>query len=260
LSPKWSNRFELKPGRWVFVPTVESVETGRQIKKALEVKWKAPAYYYHLRDGGHVAALKAHLGQSAFLHLDIHNFFGSINKTRVTRCLRPIVGYKRARDWAIASTVPDPFDFTRLVLPYGFVQSTLIASICLRDSALGRCLHFIAHLPGVRVSVYVDDLIISTNDSDGATKLHEQLRNSATRSRFKLNSEKEQGPALEIDAFNVRLSSAQLQLTETRLERFREVLAHTQTTVASREAILSYIASINESQARAMAVSNSKPA
>lgn len=78
MEPRWDSKFELKPGKWVFVPNVDTIELGRKIKDDLSQRWKAPAYYYHLRDGGHVAALKVHLGQTCFIHVDVENFFSAL--------------------------------------------------------------------------------------------------------------------------------------------------------------------------------------
>src|SRR5262245_45013433 len=137
-APKWSTKFPLKPGKWVFVPTNETVKVGREIKKAVEKYWKKrPRYFYHLRAGGHIAALRSHLGNSTFVRLDITDFFGSINRSRITRCLVPMVGFKKAREWANASTVIDPGNPKRWIVPFGFVQSPILASLCLEQSALG---------------------------------------------------------------------------------------------------------------------------
>lgn len=74
MTPKWSSRFELKPGAWVFVPTEETIKAGQDIKQALSARWKPPSNYYHLLSGGHVEALRAHAGNSWFIHLDIKDF------------------------------------------------------------------------------------------------------------------------------------------------------------------------------------------
>lgn len=251
MNPKWSTRFELKPGRWVFVPTDEAAALGKQIKKSLEERWKPPSYYYHLREGGHVAALKAHVAHKTFLHLDIQNFFGSINRTRVTRCLKPVVGYKLAREWATESTVLDPANPDRSMIPYGFIQSQILASMCLRESALGRCLHKIQVSSKAEVSVYVDDIIVSTND-ENVPDLHGRIKTAAARAAFALNAEKEQGPATEVRAFNVRLSSGLLAVTEDRLGRFIEALTDPDASEPKRQAIIAYIKSINAAQASAI--------
>jgi hypothetical protein len=108
MNPKWSSKFELKPGKWVFVPTAQAVLEGKKIKREIEKCWKPPSYYFHLKSGGHVEALRMHRAHENFLRIDIRDFFGSINRTRVTRCLKEKFKYATARSFAHASTVPDP--------------------------------------------------------------------------------------------------------------------------------------------------------
>jgi hypothetical protein len=135
MNTKWSTRFELKPGKWIFVPTPEMIAVGKEIKSAIEKRWSPPSYFYHLRRGGHVAALRAHLGNAAFLRLDIQDFFGSIGRSRVARCLKSRFGYETAREWAHVSTVRDPSGAAGSIIPFGFVQSPIVASLCLAESA-----------------------------------------------------------------------------------------------------------------------------
>lgn len=248
MNPKWSSRFELKPGRWVFVPTLEAIALGKQIKKRLESAWTPPSYYFHLRKGGHVAALKSHMDHSSFLHVDIQDFFGNINRTRVTRCLKLIVGYKLARDWATASTVAHPAVNTCTIVPYGFVQSQIIAALCLSESALGTCLDKIRRNDAVAVSVYVDDIIVSTSDPQLCITLFDLLKVAASRARFTLT---EQAPSSQITAFNIELSRNLLLVGRARLQEFSAALAKA-TTDAQRKGILKYVASVNASQSSAL--------
>jgi hypothetical protein len=255
MPPKWSNRFEVKPGRWVFVPTPESRKYGLEIKKSIEKKWSPPNYYFHLKNGGHVAAVRAHLGNSNFLHLDIQDFFGSINRTRVTRALTKLVGYKLARRWAIDSTVLHPNDGKRSIVPYGFVQSPLICSVSLRDSALGRYLHRISTKSELAVSIYVDDVIISTREVDLIEKVEGELKGAARRARFGLSSKKSHGPATEINAFNILVSRGSMAISPERMAAFSHALAQGPSD-ARRRGILAYIASICPSQAATVDGSN----
>lgn len=235
----------------MFVPTPDAVSLGSEIKKNIQAKWKPPSYYYHLRSGGHVAALRSHVDHTSFLHLDIQDFFGTINKTRVTRCLKPIFGYKQAREWANASTVPHPSDAKRTIVPYGFVQSQLISSLCLEASALGQCLHKVNSTAGAAVSVYVDDIIVSTSDPTLSEQLQSQVKLAAVRAKFTLNPDKEHGPAKAITAFNIHLSSGSLAVEEERLERFVQALAG-DASEARRQGIISYVTSVNAGQGSAL--------
>lgn len=247
MTPKWSSKFELKPGKWVFVPTTEAIAEGQQIKTKLETVWKPPSYFYHLRAGGHVAALRSHLHNTSFLHLDLQNFFGSINRSRITRCLKPKVSYPIARKWAVASTVPNPADKARYMLPYGFVQSQLIASLCLHESALGLCLLKLSQHAHAAVSVYVDDVLVSTKDNATCEGLFALLKTAVERAGFTLNVGKSEGPAPSVTAFNVKLSEQSIAIDGQRMKQFSESLAGA-LTEEKRAGIRSYIASVNLAQ------------
>lgn len=248
MGPKWDTRFELKPGKWVFVPSEESIKLGKKIKSQIEVRWKAPSNYFHLKAGGHVAALRSHLGQATFIHLDIQNFFDSINQSRITRCLKERFGYGIARDIAIASTVLAPSLATKkFILPYGFVQSPIIASICLFESALGKYLRQLRKMDGVVVSVYVDDIVISTAASIDAASIVEDIKAAAKRAGFAFNMAKEEGPADSIKAFNIELGQDSLDISYERLKSFREAYLNADSE-HQRKGIVGYIESVNASQ------------
>ena len=139
--PSWINRFELKPNCWVYVPSKESRKEGKAIKSTIEKHWLPPSYYCHLKPGGHVKALKLHINSNFFIRAYISQFFNSINRTRVTREFKKIYpSYTIARKNACKSVVPSPFEKGNFILPYGFVQSLIIASICLFKSRLGKFL------------------------------------------------------------------------------------------------------------------------
>lgn len=246
MTPKWSSRFELKLGAWVFVPTEETIKAGKEIKQALSARWKPPSNYYHLLSGGHVEALRAHIGNSWFIHLDIKDFFGSISRSRITRALKNLFGYEQARSIANASTVIHP---TRgdYILPFGFVQSPLIASVCLHKSALGRCLRDLEKT-GVTVSIYVDDLILSTTDPLVAQQALAAVKLAAERSEFRLNPDKEEGPAEKITAFNIDLSAKCLAIETERLAAFVEAFQAAESS-HQQLGILGYVASVSLVQA-----------
>lgn len=254
MNPKWSSRFELKPGKWVFVPTPESVVIGNKIKTSIESTWHPPSFYYHLRAGGHVAALKSHTHRKNFLRVDLQDFFGSIGLGRVTRRLTEMFGYDLGRSWAKASTVRYPADKTRHVLPFGFVQSPVIASLCLAKSALGKRLHEISRISDVDVSVYMDDIIISTDDEALCSNVLDSVRHSARVSAFTLNLSKQQGPVPLITAFNILLGHETLHVAESRMASFSNELEQA-TSDAQRAGIIAYVASVNAEQAAGLEAS-----
>jgi hypothetical protein len=254
MHPKWSFKFLLKPGRWVFVPTNESVKVGGEIKMAVEACWTSPTFYYHLRSGGHVEAVKSHLNHTCFLHVDIEDFFGSINRSRVTRSLKNKVGYKVAREMAHASTVKHPGDGTRCVIPYGFVQSQIIASLCLDESRLGTYLKKLSNMEGVSVSVYVDDIIVSCDSSAVSECILKGLNDAAAKANFKLNPLKQEGPATAITAFNIVLKNKSLEISAPRFEQFISTLEQT-TSQFQRDGITSYVKSVNVVQGASLLAS-----
>lgn len=251
MNPKWSSKFELKPGRWVFVPTPEAVATGKKVKRAIEKCWRPPSYYFHLRAGGHVEALRSHLGHDVFLHIDIQDFFGSISRTRVTRCLKDKFGYNTARTYANASTVPDPAVEKRAIIPFGFVQSQILAAVCLAESALGIYLEKLNRNPSVALTVYVDDIIVSTSDAALLDQVLQEIEGAAAKSRFVLNASKQEGPAAAITGFNIVLTKGSMSVNAERYKRFEEALAEA-TSEHQRRGITSYVASVNVAQGLAI--------
>ncbi len=246
MAIKWSSKFELRPGKWVFVPTPESIDTGRKIKRALEKCWIPPPYYFHLRAGGHVEALRSHLKHSQFLRIDIQDFFGSINRTRVTRSLKNKFPYKIAREYANASTAPDPSD-KRIMLPFGFVQSQIVAAVCLAESALGIYLDKLKANSNVELTVYVDDIIVSSSDNALLEQVLQDIKAAADKASFTLNPCKQEGPASIITAFNVTVTSGNMEVDPERLKLFEEALSE-----ASSEqkiaGIKAYVMSVNTKQ------------
>jgi hypothetical protein len=247
LPQKWDTRFQLKPGTWVFVPTDEARELGYVIKELVEARWRPPKNYFHLTNGGHVRAISSHVHNTTFAHLDIQDFFGHINASRVTRWLTPLAGYAKAREFAKASTVPHP-NHGGTMLPFGFVQSPILASLCLFHSALGRCLVELPRKLGVVVSVYMDDIILSASDHSVLEQAVKMVEESAARSGLPLNPDKHEGPAAGITAFNIALAHQSLRINDERWNSFlTEFQASDNESV--RRGIHSYVNSVNVGQA-----------
>lgn len=248
MHPKWKSKFQLKPGKWVFEPTDESIRIGHEIKSAIEKAWTPPEYFFHLRSGGHVGAIRAHLTSNFFLRVDIQNFFGSINKGRVTRCINKLFNYKKSRDWACASTVASQTGDRQTMLPFGFVQSQIISAVCLHQSRLGRCIDDLKNQNALNVSVYVDDIIISSKDQQSCEDALLKITAAATRSNFFINTEKLEGPAEAITAFNIVLSNQHMRINDTRMDEFENSL---KASLNEREkaGVISYVTSINTAQA-----------
>lgn len=248
---KWSSKFELKPGKWVFVPSAECAAEGTKVKAAVEKNWDIPKFYFHLRSGGHVEAIKTHLKHRYFLHADIQDFFGSINRSRITRHIGEWFPYEIAREMANASTVKHPDDSKRYIVPYGFIQSQALAGLCLDRSKLGRYLTSLSKKTTFAVSVYVDDIIISSDDEELCKSALIGLEKAAVASRFVLNPGKQQGPAEKITAFNIEIENASMRIKDTRLLEFVVAFDESETEY-QRQGILSYVKSINVDQLRTL--------
>jgi hypothetical protein len=243
MTQKWTHCYQLKPGRWVFAPTDEARVTGQRIKSAVETRWKPPRFYFHFREGGHVAAVHAHAPSKFFLRADIDDFFGRVSRSRITRCLKSWFSYPDAREMASESVVKRP-GLEGFVLPYGFVQSPVLASLALGKSRLGTFLRKLYDRVDLRVSVYVDDIIISGDNKEILGEVGEQLVDVASKALFPIGAGKREGPAEEVTVFNIRISHAALRITDERMAALR---LNYQSTMSeySKAGILGYVNSIN---------------
>lgn len=246
----WKTPFELKPGRWAFPPTDDGRLVGREIKDAVAGRWKAPQFYYHLQPGGHVAAVRAHDGHAHLARLDIENFFGSIGLSRVTRSLKKRFDYDTARKWAKASCVRHP-KTGEFMVPFGGIQSPILASMYLHDSTLGTVLRRLSRDHDLAVSVYVDDIIVSSNDSAKCADAVKQIEGAAAKAGLTLSAAKKQGPATKIEAFNIEIAMAGLSITNDRMLSFESTMKLGD--AATRDAIVGYVHGINTTQAAALA-------
>lgn len=160
-------------------------------------------------------------------------------------------GYEIAIKYAEQSTVRNPKS-EKQSLPFGFIQSSIIASLCLYKSALGRVIADCARNPDLAVSVYVDDIILSSKDKQILDAATLEVQSAATRSLFKLNKAKEIISSPKITAFNVELTTNELFLTQERLRQFSEILEANPSN-RIKKGILGYIETVNPGQATALA-------
>ena len=245
----WTHRYILTgTNKWIFQPSENSRKNGLLIKEEIEGIWSPPFFYYHLAQGGHLKAIKAHLKNSYFTRFDIQNFFGSISQSRIIRTLKKPLGYTRAKEIASISTVVDPNSAPRkLILPFGFIQSSLIASICLDQSNLGLYLRELAKKRKVTVSVYVDDIIISTPDKADLEAISNNFEDVANQSNWTLSKTKQQKFVSCVSAFNISLCHQNLQIENQKIAEFKSTFLSTQNERV-KKGILNYINSVNPSQ------------
>jgi hypothetical protein len=249
MTPLWDHRFELSPTQWVFVPSTAARERGIAIRSEIARCWIAPSFYYHLARGGHLKASKVHLNARFFASVDLKGFFNSINRSRVTRALKPYFGYAVARTMAKDSVVLLPGPIAQYILPFGFVQSPLIASLCLDVSRLGRCLRLLHANPQLRVSVYMDDIIISCDDIDQLHTAYSSVLESANRSGWLIHPVKTSPPARNINIFNLDVSTFSLVVSDERMHHFADAYK-TAMKDSQRLGIVNYIKAVNPAQAQ----------
>jgi hypothetical protein len=246
LFETYSHKFIDNNDRLIFVPTTDARKFGEWLHRRVLRHWTPPYYFYHFNDGGHVAAAQAHLTSRFFVRLDLAKFFDSVSRGRVHRSLRHI-GFKHGFAWdtACQSTVSKDGRGAPYSLPFGFVQSPVLASLALATSAVGAALARL-HNRAIRLSVYMDDFILSGDDVGELTNARGSLMAAAALSGFRFNLVKSTGPAAALEVFNLNLSHGYLAVSATRLAAFEAALK--MATVQEADGILSYVGTVNAGQ------------
>lgn len=207
-------------GKPVFAPNDLGRRIGEDIKAKVETAYEFEPFFYHLTSGGHVASLHAHRENEFFCKADIENFFYSVSRNRVVRTLRE-VGVDRAKHYGKWSCVKNPYDSPRYALPYGFVQSPILASLILSTSAVGSFLRRISK--EVTVGVYVDDISLSSNDPDRLRHCYDGLLSAMEEAALHAKPSKCVPPAREVDIFNCHLKKESTEVLEERRQEFFSV-------------------------------------
>lgn len=257
--PLWSHRYKSKKGKWIYIPTDECRIKWANIIRLLSTFWHSPSYFYHLQKGSHIAAIKLHLYNGSdlrqiknsryFSYFDITNFFGSINKNKIIKATKCFVGYQMAKDIANASTVTN-IGSSEKVLPFGFVQSPLIGSIVLDQSYLGRELSKLSKLHNLKLSVFVDDIIISSDNKKLIQSASERILKAIEKSNLHLNQEKSSICNGSMKVFNIFAKYNCLYLTEHRLTVFAEKLINNSSDYFVVEGIVNYMKMVSPHQSK----------
>lgn len=150
-----------------------------------------------------MAALNSHISNTFFCKIDLENFFGSINLSRITRVLKDYFKYREARELAKHSTVLNPKGVHHL--PFGFPQSTLIATVAFHKSKVGGLINKLWRDPNITITVYVDDIIISSQSECQLYAAFKKIIDSIEASKFSVALNKKTNPCHEIEAFNIIL-------------------------------------------------------
>jgi hypothetical protein len=205
--------------KFIYEPNAECNRRANDLLNWAE-RIDLPAYFFHYQAGGHVAALHRHTRNKFFFRIDLKNFFYSIGRNRISRLLRQC-GYDKARDYAEWSTVKNPYaEGPKYVLPIGFKQSPLLASLALWRSAVASAIEEAEHR-GVFVSVYFDDLVGSANDEAELRLTYEGIMAACVQANLVINQTKLVAPAREIVAFNCRLTHGHASVTDERIKKFK---------------------------------------
>ncbi|ACS60285.1 hypothetical protein Rleg_5465 (plasmid) [Rhizobium leguminosarum bv. trifolii WSM1325] len=208
-----------KDDKPIFSPSEFGRELGNKLKAKVEKAYKFDSFVYHFKDGSHVVALHAHRKNQYFCRVDLQKFFYSIKRNRLRRALRTI-GIEKPEYYAKWSTVKNPFPDGGYVVPYGFIQSPILATLVLSASAIGE---FIRGLhPAITASVYMDDICLSSGDEHALWVAFEGLKVAVEEANFTLNADKTREPAPQIDIFNISLESGDTQVLPQRVEQFFE--------------------------------------
>ena len=93
----------------------------------------------------------------------------------------------------------------------------------------------------------MDDIIVSSKNSDSLIEVQAELEQAAKKSRFDFHSEKKEGPALKVTAFNINISNNELLITNQRMFDFINIYKLSENE-NQRDGIKKYISSVNEVQ------------
>ncbi|EGK6000049.1 reverse transcriptase [Escherichia coli] len=244
------DKFEIKPGVWVYVPSVEARKVGGKILQAVRNKWIPPLYFYHLRTGGHLKAARLHLKSDFFAVVDIKQFFQSTSRSRITRDLKSYFTYSQAREISTFSTVRNlSHSPHKHVLPFGFVQSPILATLCLDKSYFGSLLRRLNKHHDLKLSVFMDDVIISSNDLAQLQAAYDEALVAMRKSGYQANMSKTQAPSSKISVFNLTLSKGVMKVTSQKMSDFL-IDFYSSNYEPHRIGVKNYVEAVNPGQAK----------
>lgn len=139
---------------------------------------------------------------------------------------------------------------SEFVLPYGFVQSPILASLALDRSKLGAYIRKANANPALDVSLYMDDILISSDDETLLADVAGELETTSAAASFPLSASKRQGPAACVSAFNIEISHRSMLVTSTRMRAFHSAFASGND--ATRKGVFGYVSSVNPTQAASL--------
>jgi hypothetical protein len=211
----------VRKGKYIFAPNDDCDRRAKQLIRFIERSVELPLCFYHYRKGGHITALHQHLENKYFFKIDIRNFFYSISRNRIASVLHRI-GYPYARTFAKWSSVRNPYPTgPRFVLPIGFRQSPILASLCLMRSPVMDVVAW-AEEAGAFVSIYLDDLICSGPNEAVLQDLYELFLDAFAEAKLTPHPDKIVPPASALQVFNCDLREGVARVTPERIAEFYE--------------------------------------
>ena len=129
-----------------------------------------------------------------------------------------LVGVHRAPHYGKWSCVKNPYTDPGYAVPYGFVQSPILASLVLAHSEVGQTLSRLAN--HVTVTVYVDDISLSSNDLPLLREKFKELLHAVGASGFKSNEVKAVPPTRSMTVFNCDLRQGETNVTPRLITEF----------------------------------------
>ena len=236
--------------RWIFTQNTKQKIDGYKISQWVLNRWQPHAIYYHFRLGGHVEAIRHHLANNFFLKADLKQFYNHVSRGKIIRCLLKIgFKYKTAHDFSMRSTVYNPRDGHKYILPFGFVQSPLLATLVLQKSALGKMLNTLKNQRKITVSVYMDDILLSANDEASLIEAKAMLLEAAMKSEFSINAAKTTPPLQSLEIFNIDVFLQHMSVTDERMQEFTQRVIENGVGNVSN-GIIGYVHTVNPDQAK----------
>ena len=146
---------------------------------------------------------------------------------------------------ACDSTVDKQPPQRQFSLPFGFVQSPIVASVVLAKSALGTTIRKLQQ-QGVNVTVYVDDIVVSSSSKTIVNDAVFTLEEGANTSGFAFNPDKTQPPRRKVTSFNIEFGSGTMKVLNERMLEFENAIRTGNSDVI--KGILGYVNSVNALQ------------
>lgn len=240
-------KINLGNDKFAYEQTKEAYEAGEEHIKTIERLWTPPKFYFHYQKGGHLAAINGHKRNNCFSKLDLSRFYYQITKNKIIRSLTKIgVPFLTASAIASESTISYKY---KHVLPFGFVQSSIISSLVMNYSELGRVLK--AKPSHLSLSVYVDDILISGLDCQPDIETYtSQIIEAIGKSNFIINEEKTVVSKAEIEIFNINIDVENLEITDSRMAEF--MMEMSRSNAERADAMIRYVRLVNHEQAESL--------